>query len=154
MESSKTAKYDPHRISGVVPRRCRGGVIYRNCDFFVFSFCFSGSRLGYTDWPLFAQKHSIAAEWRKEVALGVVIFNFWNSRVFHPKQRQKGAWLGILSANENIEYLDIIFTCFDRLSPNCTGKCRKAKCILELFKNAKFWKSKMAAAAILDLLKC
>ena len=55
---------------------------------------------------------------------------FWGSEFkifeirgcFTPKTAQKGAWLGIFSANENIEDIDVIFAYVDRLSPNCTGK--------------------------------
>ncbi len=38
--------------------------------FFSFFLFFSGSRLGHTDWPIFAQKHSNDAVWRKEVPFG------------------------------------------------------------------------------------
>jgi len=42
------------------------------------------------------------------VPLGVRILNFLNLGVFYPKSTQKGAWLGIFSANKCIEYLDAI----------------------------------------------
>jgi len=50
--------------------------------------------------------------------LGVCILNIWNLGVFYPKSAQKGAWLGIVSANKSIEYLDAISARIDRLSPN------------------------------------
>jgi len=40
------------------------------------------------------------------------IFEIWGA---YPKSAQKGAWLGIFSANKSIAFFDAIFACVDRL---------------------------------------
>ncbi len=123
MGSTKSAKYGSDGISGGGPR---GGVIYRYCDFFSFFFFLGIAPRPYrvTDFRAKTLKRRGMAQggafWGSELK----IFEIWGC--FTPKSAQKGAWLGIFTANKSIEYIDAIFACIDRLSPNYTGKCRKA----------------------------
>ncbi len=92
----------------------RGGVIYRYCDFFFLGIAPRPYRL--TDFRAqMLKRRSLAhtgAFWGSQFK----IFEIWGC--FTPKSAQKGAWLGIFSANKSIEYLDAIFACVDRLPPN------------------------------------
>ena len=97
---------------------------------------------------LHAQRPPGSAEFHDQcvVPLLVVPFGGRNFKylkirgVLPPKSAPKGAWLGIFRANKSIEYLDAIFACIDRLSPNCTGKCRQTTNVWQLiYKTAKIY---------------
>ena len=108
--------------------------------------------------PGSADFHDQCAIWRRSVAScafwGLELYKITFGGRLPPKTAPKRPSMGKFKPNQKFRKIEATFDCVDQYSPKFIAMRRKIVYTRRFMKKRKFWKSKMAAAAILDFEKC